>query len=308
MTHAVSLSSALDLAAGMPSGESLDFVQPNTGAAKGQCLEDAAFSSGMALAQLHGALHQEALPQALLRDRLALLAAEMSVVATGRMERAADLRDAVLFLRPEDHPGPSGEIYLNWRRATARPLSKVALQRAFAHFEAEEIEGWMRAPCEGEAKGPVAQAAATFAAVAQDQPRFEALAFCLADARLARGMRWSFVVPVLGLGLRARDLRKSGAELRLACHLAAAQGAAQASALAHNLIRKAEALRAVAPKLRAKGSDKALEIFLTQTAVTPAMLTHLMSDRAARRFCDRLVSLGVASELSGRESFRLYGI
>jgi len=33
-----------------------------------------------------------------------------------------------------------------------------------------------------------------------------------------------------------------------------------------------------------------------------------MTDRAARRFCDRLVELGVARELTGRATFRLYGI
>jgi Fic family protein len=33
-----------------------------------------------------------------------------------------------------------------------------------------------------------------------------------------------------------------------------------------------------------------------------------MTDRAARRFCDRLVELGVAQELTGRPTFRLYGI
>ena len=41
---------------------------------------------------------------------------------------------------------------------------------------------------------------------------------------------------------------------------------------------------------------------------TPTALTSLNSDRAARRFCDRLVELGVARELTGRDTFRLYGV
>jgi hypothetical protein len=33
-----------------------------------------------------------------------------------------------------------------------------------------------------------------------------------------------------------------------------------------------------------------------------------MSDRAARRLCDRLVDLGTLRELTGRDTFRLYGV
>ena len=86
--------------------------------------------------------------------------------------------------------------------------------------------------------------------------------------------------------------------------------------LARDLARRAEAIRAVAPKLRAKGSDAAVVLFLTEDAVAPASMlsprirgTNIpMTDRAARRFCDRLVELGVARELTGRPTFRLYGI
>ncbi|MDA5558977.1 DUF1403 family protein [Shimia sp. MMG029] len=274
----------------------------------GQSIEDAAFFSGAALAKLNETLAQDALPLGVLRDRLALRAAEATVVVTGRLERATELRDAVMFLRPEDHPGPAGATYMSWRRAVARPLSKVSLQRAFPQYEADEIEGWLRVPSERTAKSPIGQAAATLAAVLKDQPKSEGLAMCLADARLARAMNWTHVVPLMALGLTARDLRKTEDDARLACHTATTFGAEHAVSVSQSLIRRAEALRAVAPKLRAKGADKAVALFLAQDAVTPAMLTHLMSDRAARRFCDRLVSLGVAQELSGRESFRLYGI
>ena len=81
-------------------------------------------------------------------------------------------------------------------------------------------------------------------------------------------------------------------------------------------VRECVDVRAVAPKLRAKGSSAAVELFLTEDAVAPASMlsprirgTSIpMTDRAARRLCDRLVELGVARELTGRPTFRLYGI
>ena len=64
----------------------------------------------------------------------------------------------------------------------------------------------------------------------------------------------------------------------------------------------------MAPKLRAKGAGEAVAKFLTCDAVAPSALTSLNSDRAARRFCDRLVELSVVRELTGRDTFRLYGV
>lgn len=86
--------------------------------------------------------------------------------------------------------------------------------------------------------------------------------------------------------------------------------------LARDLTRRAYALRVIVPKLRARGSDAVVDLFLTEDAVAPAsMLSPLvrgtsvsMTDRAARRFCDRLVEMGVTRELTGRPTFRLYGI
>ena len=71
--------------------------------------EDVAFLSGAALATLHAVLSREEVPQSLLRDRLALRAAEACVRFSGRSERAGELRDAVHLLRPRGStPGPPG--------------------------------------------------------------------------------------------------------------------------------------------------------------------------------------------------------
>lgn len=81
-------------------------------------------------------------------------------------------------------------------------------------------------------------------------------------------------------------------------------------------VHRAAKLRMIAPNLRAKGSDEALSLFLSHNAVSPSgMLSPMvkgtsfaMTDRAARRLCDRLVDLGVMRELTGRATFRLYGV
>ena len=66
-------------------------------------------------------------------------------------------------------------------------------------------------------------------------------------------------------------------------------------------------MTAVVPKLRARGAGQAVDLFLSHDALAPSAL-DFMSDRAARRLCDRLVSLGAVRELTGRETFRLYGV
>ena len=86
---------------------------------------------------------------------------------------------------------------------------------------------------------------------------------------------------------------------------------------AADLSRRAARLRAVAPKLRAKGAAEALALFRSHDAVSPSgMLSPMikgtsfaMTDRAARRLCDRLVDLGAVRELTGRLTFpALWGV
>ncbi|KZY25974.1 hypothetical protein A3734_08420 [Sulfitobacter sp. HI0054] len=58
--------------------------------------------------------------------------------------------------------------------------------------------------------------------------------------------------------------------------------------------------------LRAKEAGDAVEMFLTRDAVAPSALP--LPDRTARRLCGRLVELGAVRELTGRDTFRLYGL
>ena len=150
-------------------------------------------------------------------------------------------------------------------------------------------------------------------------PREEAAALMLTDLTLARALGWDRPVPMLATHMARRDIRAiaDGEEDVLPrAHraiLAACDGVIRKAA---DLDRRAAKLRMIAPKLRAKGSDEALSLFLSHDAVLPSgMLSPMikgtsvaMTDRAARRLCDRLVELGVVRDLTGRTTFRLYGV
>ena len=266
--------------------------------------EDVAFLSGVALGHLHLVLTHENVPQTLLRARLALRAAEACVTLSGRTERAAELRDTVAFLQPGDSPGPAGEIYLSWQRAVERSVSAKALHRAIAGIDTGQIATWLDA---GQG-APIARAAAVLQVLNEERPRDHTASLLLADAALAQALGWSNVLPLLALGLKRPDLRKSDEELRQACHRAVLAAAVEVTREAADLVRRMARLNEVAPKLRAKGADETVALFLSRDAVAPAALTSLRSGRAARRFCDRLVELGAVRELTGRDTFRLYGV
>lgn len=272
--------------------------------ARAETLEDVAFLSGASLNHLHLVLNRPEVPQSLLRERLALRAAEACVTQQGRTERVSELRDAVAFLQPGDSAGPAGEVYLSWRRAVERLVSVKALHRALPAHTAERIATWLDAA----QAAPITRAADALQTVLADFPRDHSGALLLADAALAQAFGWSHVLPLLGCGLKRTDLRKTEEDLRLACHRAIVSAATEATRKAADLARRAQRLRTVAPKLRAKGAEEAVALFLVCDAVAPTALTSLRSDRAARRFCDRLVELGAGQELTGRDTFRLYGI
>lgn len=282
--------------------DTLPRMPPWVTSARAEALEDVAFLSGAALSHLHLVLGRAEVPQALLRDRLALRASEACVAFSGRPERAGELRDAVHLLRPGDLPGPAGETCLAWRRATERRVTVKALARALPELQGDQIARWLDA---GQG-APVSRAAMVLEATLNDAPRAEVPALVLADATLAQALDWEHIVPLLAAGLKRSDLRKRGEDLRSACHRALVSSAVDAVRLAGDLGRRAAHLQTVAPKLRAKAAGDAVEMFLTQDAIAPAALP--LPDRSARRLCDRLVDLGAVRELTGRDTFRLYGV
>ena len=174
---------------------------------------------------------------------------------------------------------------------------------------------------EGDPVSAAAKAAAFAFSAFPDAPAAEAEIFALwvFDLVLAIRLRWPRPVPLIAAKILDPSLRSPKAEGRPrpgdpawsnTATRAIALAAASALDLAADLSRRSEALLAVAPKLRAKPASKIVDLLLAEDCVSPAEAARQapMTDRAARRLFDRLATLGAARELTGRPTFRLYGL
>jgi hypothetical protein len=148
-------------------------------------------------------------------------------------------------------------------------------------------------------------------------PNAELLAFWLADALLAQKLRWPVPVPLLmgqvnAAGFKAgeprRRIRPGGEGWGRAVLLAYARAATEACDLGGDLAKPTTQLLAVAPKLRAKGSAEVVKLLLNDDALPASWSSPKLSARGARRLFERLQELGAVRELSGRPTFRLYGL
>ncbi|UXX81539.1 DUF1403 family protein [Roseovarius pelagicus] len=282
-----------------------------------------AFRSGatlMVLDQLIGD-SRYGVPLKLLANRLALSAAMATSKLEGRLAREEDIRDAYHLTPPGEARGPDGDLLAYWRDAVRLRTDGVAgFADLIGPVLAGEVVGWLDA---GQARvwthGPLAGCVSVMRAVLKADDRAERIACLLSDLVLARALNWKVVLPVTAQRITKTMLcevvaGKPKAELAVQSQIL--ESIEETIRLTRDVARRAEALRSVAPKLRAKGSDAAVNLFLAEDAVAPAPMlspriqgtSTAMTDRAARRFCDRLVDLGVARELTGRSTFRLYGI
>ena len=290
---------------------------------RAETLETVAFRSGAALTVLDQLVSdsRHGVPVKLLANRLALGAATATSKLEGRMARETDIRDAYHLTPPGEARGPDGDVLAFWREAVRRRLGGSSETADLIGPDlAEEVAGWLDvAQDRARTHGPLAGCAAVLRAVLAADDRAERVACLLSDFVLARGLNWSSTLPVSALRLTKsvlRDLIAEGQGAELAVQMRILESIEATIRLAGDFSRRADALRLVAPKLRAKGSEAAVDLFLTEDAVAPASVLSprirgtsiLMTDRAARRFCDRLVELGVARELTGRPTFRFYGI
>jgi hypothetical protein len=130
---------------------------------------------------------------------------------------------------------------------------------------------------------------------------------------LAHRLKWPMAVPLIASQIRRGDQRAAGRSggpddgWLKACALAYARAAAGAADLYADLARRADRLLAAAPKLRGKDADTMVAILLMEDA-QPVGAGKTASDRSTRRLFERLVALGAVRELTGRPTFRLYGL
>lgn len=293
---------------------------------RAETLETVAFRSGAALTVLDGLVStpEYGVPIKLLANRLALKAATATSKLEGRLARESDIRDAYHLTPPGEACGPDGDLLAFWRgaaglRLTGRDWHEGLMDLVGPRFE-DDIAGWMEAgAARAKTHGPLAGCVSVLRAVLEADDRAERIACLLSDVALARALNWVTVLPVSAPRMSKallRDLAAEGQGVDLAVQQRILESLEDTIRQARDLASRAASLQAVAPKLRAKGSDAAVELFLSEDALAPSsMLSPMiqgtaipMTDRAARRFCDRLVELGVARELTGRPTFRLYGI
>ena len=295
---------------------------------------EAAFLAGAALARLDAIVRENPPWAGVFRQRLALCAAAMSVARAGRAEDQTALRDAFHLRRPGADPGPAGQRLLAWRELVARSAGQwrssiavaaevlgvpndEALQEAIDAAEAG-AGGARPAPFAAAQVFAVARRALTPSAGRRSLGgrggEGELLAAWLADSVLAQRLKWPFALPLLAASLfspagrGARGDLADGAETTRVL-FAYARAAAQASDLSAELGRRAQRLCEAAPKLRAKGARAALQALLDDDSLSvSAKIGGQISTRGARRLFDRLVGLGAIRELTGRATFRLYGL
>lgn len=290
---------------------------------RAETLETVAFRSGAALTVLDQLVSEprHGVPLKLLANRLALSAATATSKLEGRLAREADIRDAYHLTPPGEARGPDGDLLAYWRSAgRLRPGGVGNIADLVGAEFAGDVGVWLEAGMErSRTHGPLSGCVAVLRAVLNADDRAERIACLLSDIVLARALNWKVVLPVSAQFLikaALRNLAADGQGAELAAQALILRSIEGTIRMARDLARRAEALRGIAPKLRAKGSDSAVDLLLTEDAVAPASMlsprirgTSIpMTDRAARRFCDRLVELGVARELTGRPTFRLYGI
>ncbi|MEW5423958.1 DUF1403 family protein [Amorphus sp. 3PC139-8] len=280
--------------------------------------EEAAFYAGASLAVLASPARDVHPIGELWRERLAIECAANVVGLIGRRETVADLRDAWLLRSPGADPGPAGRVFGVWRGLGQAKLSApftcveelAELETGLSRRELQEmIDLAMKRPDQN--ASPVAAATEVAVRTLQRFPLGLLPAAWLADLVLAEELRWKAPIPLLASRMTRRMVKEMSAgspeSVRLLANDAYREAAVRAVDLNGELCRKARSLIEISPNLRSKGADRVVRRLLSEDALS-ARSTAPLNERSARRLFERLSDLGAIRELTGRPTFRLYGL
>lgn len=297
------------------------WARPNTA---GDRLEDAVFCAAIALKSLDDLLRTDPVWLGCWRARQALVCAKATCQWLRLKTDETALRDAVLLCGPESDPGPAGRVLLHYQHLIKRkpvlssPVIRdlnTALGRSCAQDSAAMVDAFEGAVQTHQP--PLAAAAALITALTRLNPDIEIIAWVLADAVIAAKLGWSAPVPLL-LSIRFHPVLRlrqgrgrmtpDDPDFARALYLAFVEATNTAFLSANAIARRAEMLRTVAPKLRSKGADGIIQTLLDTDALLATAPGSGLSRWVVTRLLTRLEAFGAVRELSGRSSFKIYGL
>lgn len=294
--------------------------------ASGNSLESAVFSAAIALKCLDDLVRSEPVWLGCWRSHQALLCANATCQWLRLKADEHSLRDAVLLSEQSGDPGPAGrvlQIYQKLSRRTPVLSSKTVATltqalglQPMCDADLASLVEVMETTLQAH-QPPLLTAAALIASFSRLCPDGEVLGWILADMILAAKLGWHAPVPML---VRARfnpamrssqgkgQLKPDYADFTSAFCLAFGEVSQQALNSATSIARRAETLLAVAPKLRSKGAQTIIHKLLEEDSILATAPDSGLSRWAAARLFARLDDFGAVREVSGRSSFKIYGL